>query len=247
MARILVVDDEESIVELIRYNLEKEGYSVVTAADGNAALKAVHGEPPDLIILDVMLPGKDGLFLCRTLQSDPKTRKIPIIMISARTDEVDRILGLEMGADDYVTKPFSPRELLARVKARLRRERLENEEKEDKEREGAPETAPQKSKRSLRRGPLVIEPEKFSATLDGERLDLTPKEFELVSFLAGAPGRVFTREELLERIWGYDYPGDSRTVDVHIRHIRQKLSRAPGAHRLIETVRGVGYRFAEVP
>jgi two-component system alkaline phosphatase synthesis response regulator PhoP len=244
MARILVVDDEESIVELIRYNLEKEGYSVATAADGDAAQKAVHDEPPDLIILDVMLPGKDGLFLCRTLQSDPKTRKIPIIMISARADEVDRILGLEMGADDYVTKPFSPRELLARVKARLRRERLKNEEKE---REGAPETAPPKSKKSLRRGPLVIDAEKFSATLDGERLDLTPKEFELVSFLAGAPGRVFTREELLERIWGYDYPGDSRTVDVHIRHIRQKLSRIPGAHRLIETVRGVGYRFAEVP
>jgi len=236
MPKILVVDDEENIVELIRYNLEREGHTVIAAGDGDTALKLAKEEQPDLIILDVMLPGQDGLSVCRTLQHDPETRRIPIVMVSARVEEVDRILGLEMGADDYITKPFSPRELLARVKARLRRGHLENDEKA---------AAPVKKK--LVHGPLVIDQEKFTVTLNGAKQDFTPKEFELLRFLAGEPGRVFSREYLLEHIWGYDYAGDSRTVDVHIRHIRQKLEQVPGAPQFIETVRGVGYRFKEVP
>jgi two-component system alkaline phosphatase synthesis response regulator PhoP len=183
-----------------------------------------------------MLPGQDGLAVCRALQHSPETKRIPVIMVSARVEEVDRILGLEMGADDYMTKPFSPRELLARVKARLRREHLESIEKTGSER-----------KEKLHHGPLVIDQERFSVTLNEIKQDFTPKEFELLRFLASEPGRVFSRDYLLERIWGYDYAGDSRTVDVHIRHIRQKLEQAPGAPKFIETVRGVGYRFKEAP
>ncbi len=233
MPKVLVVDDEENIVELIRYNLDREGYTVIAAADGEAALKLAKEEQPDLIILDVMLPGQDGLSVCRVLQQEAKTKRIPIIMVSARVEEVDRILGLEMGADDYITKPFSPRELLARVKARLRRGHLESEGKAVAE------------KKRLVHGPLVIDQEKFTVTLSGVKQDFTPKEFELLRFLASEPGRVFSREYLLEHIWGYDYAGDSRTVDVHIRHIRQKLEQVPGAPQFIETVRGVGYRFKE--
>lgn len=235
MPKILVVDDEENIVELIRYNLEREGYAVITAGDGDTALKLAKGEQPDLIVLDIMLPGQDGLSVCRALQHDPATKWIPIVMVSARGEEVDRILGLEMGADDYITKPFSPRELLARIKARLRRGHLVNGEKVAS------------ARKKLVHGPLVIDQEKFTVTLNGVKQDFTPKEFELLRFLAGEPGRVFSREFLLEHIWGYDYAGDSRTVDVHIRHIRQKLEQVPGGSQYIETVRGVGYRFREAP
>ncbi|SHF24060.1 two-component system, OmpR family, alkaline phosphatase synthesis response regulator PhoP [Desulfofundulus australicus DSM 11792] len=233
MAKILVVDDEEHILELIRFNLEKEGYQVVTATDGNTAVEIARSQRPDLILLDVMLPEQDGLAVCRILQQEAATRRIPVIMISARGDELDKVLGLEMGADDYVTKPFSPRELVARVKARLRRS---GEDRRAHHRGG-----------SLVRGRLVIDPERFLVTIDGVKQDLTPKEFELLRLLASEPGRVFSRDYLLEQIWGYDYTGDSRTVDVHIRHIRQKLEQVPGASRYIETVRGVGYRFREVP
>lgn len=234
MAKILVVDDEEHIVELIRFNLEREGYQVLAARDGYGALELARSQLPDLIVLDIMLPGQDGLAVCRALQQDEHTRQIPIIMVSARGEEVDRVLGLEMGADDYLTKPFSPRELVARVKARLRRA----------------SGGQQKGGRSpgkLVRGRLVIDQERFLVTVDGIRQDLTPKEFELLRLLASEPGKVFTREYLLEQIWGYDYTGDSRTVDVHIRHIRQKFEQLPGSPQFIETVRGVGYRFREVP
>lgn len=230
MPRILVVDDEEPIVELIRFNLEREGFEVIATGDGDAALKKVSSEQPDLIILDLMLPGQDGLSVCRILRNDPNTRGIPVIILSARSEEIDRVLGLEMGADDYVTKPFSPRELVARVKARLRREA---------------KTPAGSLSRQFSRGPIIIDPERFSVTVKGVKYDLTPKEFELLCILAREPGRVFTREYLLERIWGYDYMGDSRTVDVHIRHIRQKLEQAPELPQLVETVRGVGYRFRE--
>lgn len=234
MQTILVVDDEENIVELIKFNLEREGFRVVTAADGNAAVSLAENESPDLILLDVMLPGMDGLAVCRVLNQKPQTRNIPIIMLSARAEELDKVLGLEIGADDYVTKPFSTRELVARIKARLRRSRE------------ADESAPNKSCGRLVFNRLVIDQEKFLVTVDGTRLDLTPKEFELLRFLACEPGKVFSRDYLLEKIWGYDYLGDSRTVDVHIRHIRQKFEQIPGQPQFIETVRGVGYRFKDL-
>ncbi len=234
MQTILVVDDEENIVELIKFNLEREGYRVVTAGDGNTAIALAESESPDLILLDVMLPGMDGLGVCRILNQKPKTRNIPIIMLSARAEELDKVLGLEIGADDYVTKPFSTRELVARIKARLRRNRESEEIILDK------------SCSRLVFNRLVIDQEKFLVTVDGSRLDLTPKEFELLKFLACEPGKVFSRDYLLEKIWGYDYLGDSRTVDVHIRHIRQKFEQIPGQPQFIETVRGVGYRFKDV-
>lgn len=233
MYKVLVVDDEQNILELIRYNLEKEGYTVRTASDGNAALEMAQVEKPDLILLDVMLPNLDGLSACRVLRQNEITRKIPIIMISARGEELDKVLGLEIGADDYVTKPFSIRELLARVKARLRRKQEESE------------TLEKKDDSIIVHGQLMIDQGRFLVTVDGVRQDLTPKEFELLRILAVEPGRVFSREYLLEKIWGYDYAGDSRTVDVHIRHIRQKFEQIPGCPQFIETVRGVGYRFKE--
>lgn len=234
MRRILVVDDEVNILELIRYNLEKDGYTVLTASDGNDALEMARREKPDLILLDVMLPGVDGLSICRLLRQNEETRKIPIIMISARGEELDKVLGLEIGADDYVTKPFSNRELLARIKARLRGKL-----------NGAGE--PEKGRGDvIVHGQLSIDQSRYLVTVNGARQDLTPKEFELLRFLALEPGKVFSREYLLEKIWGYDYLGDSRTVDVHIRHIRQKFEQVPGCPQYIETVRGVGYRFKDI-
>lgn len=232
MYKILAVDDEQNILELIRYNLEKDGYLVLTASDGEKALALAQREKPDLILLDVMLPNLDGLAMCRVLRQNEATRKIPIIMISARGEELDKVLGLEMGADDYVTKPFSNRELLARIKARLR----------SKEESGLVE---KKEGEIIVHGDLVIDQNRFLVTVNGVRQDLTPKEFELLRFLAAEPGIVFSREYLLEKIWGYDYTGDSRTVDVHVRHIRQKFEQIPGSLLYIETVRGVGYRFSE--
>ncbi|HBV98971.1 MAG: transcriptional regulator [Peptococcaceae bacterium BICA1-7] len=234
MHRILVVDDELNILELIRYNLEKDGFIVLTASDGNTALEMAKREKPDLILLDVMLPGVDGLSACRLLRQNEDTRKIPIIMISARGEELDKVLGLEIGADDYVTKPFSNRELLARIKARLRH-RLDDAIEPEKRRGDV-----------IIHGELVIDQSRYLVTVNGARQDLTPKEFELLRFLALEPGKVFSREYLLEKIWGYDYLGDSRTVDVHIRHIRQKFEQVPGCLQYIETVRGVGYRFKDI-
>lgn len=230
MDKILVVDDEKHILELIRFNLEKEGFKVLTAEDGAEALNLVRMEQPDLIVLDIMLPGMDGFEVCEMLSQDPSTRDIPIIMLSARAAEPDKVRGLEKGADDYVTKPFSPRELVARVKARLRRSR-----QKDKEDEGR-----------IVYGKLVIDQDRFAVYVDGMRQDFTPKEFELFRFLAQHPGKVFSREYLLQEVWGYNYVGDSRTVDVHVRHIRQKLEQVPNCPNYIETVRGVGYRFKEI-
>ncbi|OAT81453.1 response regulator [Desulfotomaculum copahuensis] len=229
MPTIMVVDDEGSILELIRFALEKEGYRVLTAEDGMQALNLLAENSPDLIILDVMLPGQDGFEICRRLRMQPATAHVPVLMLSARGDVVDRVLGLEMGADDYITKPFSPRELLARVKANLRRNdrRVVGPVKE------------------IRHGELVIHPEKYEALLNGRKLELSPKEFEILLLLAGHPGRVFTRDTLLERIWGFDSVRETRTVDVHIRYLRQKIETDPGHPHFIETVRGVGYRFRE--
>ena len=227
MAKILVVDDEEPIQELLRFNLEKEGYLVCVAKDGQEALKQVENDQPDLLVLDLMLPGMDGLEVCRKLRSNPKFQQIPIIMLTAKGEEIDKILGLELGADDYMTKPFSPRELLARIKARLRRPNLQEEA----------------DARIIIRGELRVDVTGFRVHVRGEETELTPKEFELLRVLVAHPGKVYSREELLERIWGYEYDGDTRTVDVHIRHLRLKVERDPSNPEYIETLRGIGYRF----
>lgn len=229
MKKILVVEDEKHIVELVSYALRKEGYEVLVARDGNGALELVHTGRPDLVILDIMLPGRDGLSVCRLMRQDDRTRDLPVIMLSARGQEMDRVLGLELGADDYMTKPFSVRELLARVKARLRGR-----------------SSVRDGRQPLRLGELLVDPDRLTVGMTGSREQLTPTEFELLWFMAASPGKVFSRDHLLEQVWGYDYAGDSRTVDVHVRHIRQKLQRLPGNPRCIETVRGAGYRFREV-
>ena len=222
---ILAVDDEVHILELISFNLTAAGYHVVTALTGEEALKRCEVERPSLVLLDIMLPGIDGLEVCRRLKGDRMTSNIPIIMLTARGDEVDKILGLELGADDYITKPFSVRELAARVKSLLRR------------------VAPQQESepQTLRSGDIMIDITNYEAFKGGEKLSLTLKEFELLKVLVLSRGKVLTRDFLLDRIWGYEYYGETRTVDVHIRHLRQKLGEEP----YIETVRGVGYRFVD--
>ena len=222
---ILAVDDEVHILELISFNLKAAGYHVVTALTGEEALKRCEVEKPSLVLLDIMLPGIDGLEVCRRLKGDRTTSNIPLIMLTARGDEVDKILGLELGADDYITKPFSVRELAARVKSLLRR------------------VAPQQESepQTLRAGDIMIDITNYEAFKGGEKLSLTLKEFELLKVLVLSRGKVLTRDFLLDRIWGYEYYGETRTVDVHIRHLRQKLGEEP----YIETVRGVGYRFVD--
>lgn len=229
---ILIVDDEKHILELVKFNLEKEGYRVISAQNGLQAFETAKAEKPDLILLDVMLPEIDGFEVCRMIQRDSEIGEIPIIMLTARSEEIDKILGLEIGADDYITKPFSPRELLARVKAMLRRVQKTQSPVDE-------------ARDVISIDGLVIDSERFEVLLDGNRLDLTPKEFELLKFLVRSKGRVLTRDYLLEKIWGYEYIGDSRTVDVHIRHLRQKLESDPASPQFIETVRGIGYRFKE--
>lgn len=225
MAVILVVDDEEPIQELLKFNLEKEGYTVLMAFDGPSALKTIEEKLPDLVILDVMLPGMDGLEVCNQLRQDSKVRDIPVIMLTAKVEEIDKVLGLELGADDYLTKPFSPRELLARIRARLRR------------------IKPQTQENELIRGDLKIDLNRYQVLVRGEEVELTPKEFELLRVLAIHPGKVYSRDELLERVWGYDYAGDTRTVDVHVRHLRQKVEKDSSNPVYIETLRGIGYRL----
>ncbi|RJQ31492.1 MAG: DNA-binding response regulator [Peptococcaceae bacterium] len=234
MPLILVVEDEINIVELLSFNLQKEGYRVIAALDGNTALKLVREEKPDLIILDIMLPGMDGLEICRFLKSDPETAMTPIIILSAKGEVLERVLGLEMGADDYMAKPFSPREVVARVKTQLR-----------KKAQLTGMSAAASEKDEIRVNQLVIRPEKYEVVLNGEKLELTPKEFEILHFLAKNPGRVLTRDMLLERIWGYEYMRETRTVDVHIRYLRRKIEKDPARPKYIETVRGVGYRFKD--
>ena len=227
--QILVVDDEASIRELLSFNLKKNGYSVETAADGREALAKAAGM--DLVLLDIMLPEVDGLEVCRQLKADPQTSGIPIIMLTAKAEEIDRVLGLELGADDYVVKPFSMRELLARVKAVLRRSAKDSQSEKGRE-------------ETLKIGGLRLDFSSYQAWLHDEPIALTPKEYELLKLLVTNPGRAFTRDELLERIWGYEYYGDTRTVDVHIRHLRAKLKGDENISKAIETVRGIGYRFA---
>lgn len=226
--KILIVDDEPNILELLKFNLENNGFKVIKALNGEQALELIKLEKPDLILLDVMLPGIDGYELCKILRRKTDTSEIPIILITAKNEEIDKILGLEIGADDYITKPFSVRELIARVKAVLRR--VEKKEK---------------GENTIRISDICIEVDKFEVTVDGRKIDLTPKEFELLKLFAQNPGRVFSRDYLLEKIWGYDYLGDTRTVDVHIRHLRQKLGDEQDEPKYIKTVRGIGYKFKE--
>jgi len=230
--KILVVDDEPTIRETVAYNLENAGYDVITAADGPAALEAARKQSPDLVILDIMLPGMDGFEVCRILRKEMTT---PVLMLTARDDEIDRVVGLEVGADDYLTKPFSMRELLARVKAMLRRVRLIREEIDSES------SLP--AKKIISFDDLVINLDRHEISLKGEPLALKPKEFELLVFLAQHRGNVLSRENILETVWGWEYIGDSRTVDVHIRWLREKVETDPASPTRIITVRGVGYRF----
>jgi len=230
--QILVVEDDLTLLETLEYNLRGEGYEVITAADGLMALEIAHEEEPDLIVLDVMLPRLDGFEVCRVLRRESN---VPILMLTARTDEVDRVVGLEVGADDYLTKPFSMRELLARVKALLRRVRLIREEM-------AKEQSLPEAER-LAFGDLVIDLDRREVLVEGEAQRLKPKEFELLVFLARHPSMALSRDLLLEQVWGWDYGGGSRTVDVHVRWLREKIEADPANPERIVTVRGVGYCF----
>lgn len=223
--KILIVDDEEHICELIKFNLQNNGYKTLIANNGIDALKMTKEQIPDLILLDLMLPGMDGYDVCKEIRRDLSTLSIPIIMITAKGEEFDKVLGLELGADDYITKPFSIRELLARVKAVLRR------------------TSVKSADRSFVFGKIIVNFEKHEITKDGAKVDLTLKEFELLEMLIKNKGRVMTRDFLLDKIWGYEYVGETRTVDVHIRHLRQKIEDDDKNPRYIETIRGIGYRF----
>lgn len=224
--KILVVDDEKPIADILQFNLKKEGYEVHCAYDGNEALEKVEEIKPDLILLDIMLPQRDGMEVCREVR---KKYEMPIIMLTAKDSEIDKVLGLELGADDYVTKPFSSRELIARVKANLRRHQV------------IAVQAEQKETNDITVGSLVILPEAYTVTKRGENIELTHREFELLHYLANHIGQVMTREHLLQTVWGYDYYGDVRTVDVTVRRLREKIEDNPSHPVWIITRRGVGY------
>jgi len=223
--KILIVDDERNLVEAVKYSLEREGYRTLVAYEGTGVLELVRREAPDLILLDWMLPGMDGIEICRYLKQDEQTRSIPIILLTVRSEETDKVLGLEMGADDYVTKPFSVRELIARVRAALRRSRPVSQEE-----------------RVFQLGALRIDWDSYLVTLNGEEVELTPKEFELLKALIKSKGRVLSRQALLDTVWGYDRSTaiQTRTVDLHVSQLRKKLE--PLRERIL-TVKGVGYRF----
>ena len=231
--RILVIEDEANIQELLKYNLEKNGYKVTVAGNGAEGLEKAIANTPDLILLDLMLPGLDGLEVCKRLRMEKKTKKIPIFMLTAKSEELDKVLGLELGADDYITKPFSIKELIARIRAAMRRI------SEDK----ADEVFEEAKAKILKIRDIEIDCEKYEVRKNGEKIALTLKEFELLKMLVENKGKVLTRDFLLDKIWGYDYAGETRTVDVHIRHVRQKINDDEGSNQMIETIRGVGYRF----
>jgi len=221
---VLIVDDEKNIVDILSFNLKKEGYEIIAAYDGAAGLEQYANNRPDLILLDVMLPLLDGFEVCRRIRE--KDRKTPIIMLTAREEETDKVLGLDIGADDYITKPFSVRELQARVKANIRKTDAHIEVEQEETHEG-----------------FVIDKERFDVFVNGQSAELTQREFELISFLAASPGKVFSREELLHDVWQYEYFGDLRAVDVAVRRLREKIEEDPGQPRYVITKRGVGYYF----
>lgn len=228
--KILVVDDEHAIVDILKFNLEKEGYHVVTAYNGEEGLSVFNEETPDLLLLDIMMPVMDGLTLCKKIR---ESSNVPIIMLTARAEEVDKILGLEFGADDYMTKPFGVRELIARVKANLRRIgmnlKMEKEEKHD----------------ILKFDGMVIDMTQYEVNKNGQIIELTVREYELLKFLASQKQQIFSREQLLEQVWGYEYYGDVRTVDVTVRRLREKIEDEPSNPRFIITKRGIGYYFKD--
>ena len=225
---VLVIEDEENLLKAIKYNLEKDGYKVQSAMDGEQGLELARQMEPSFIILDIMLPKMDGIEVCRILRRESN---VPILMLTAKSEEIDRVVGLELGADDYVTKPFSMRELLARTKAILRRYSLSTNDKA------------KESGKVLKAGKLEVNISKHVVTLDGKLLELKPREFDLLALLVENAGRALTRDQILENIWGQDYYGDTRTVDVHIRWLREKIEGNPGSPKQIITIRGVGYRF----
>jgi two-component system, OmpR family, response regulator VicR len=223
---VLLVDDEKTLVKALTFNLEKEGFKVEQAYDGEEALQKVFTLAPDIVVLDLMLPGLDGFEVCRRIR---KKLDVPIIMLTARSEDIDKVLGLELGADDYLTKPFNARELVARIKAILRRSVVRNES----------------TKKLIQIGDLQVDLLQHRVRLREQEISLTSKEFALLSFLVANAGNVYSREQLLEQVWGYDYYGDVRTVDVHIRHLREKLERDPGSPDYILTVWGTGYKIRE--
>ncbi|NLY92037.1 MAG: response regulator transcription factor [Firmicutes bacterium] len=229
--RILIIEDEPNIIELVAYNLEKEGWLVSKAQTGEEGWEKIQAEHPDIILLDLMLPGIDGMEICRRTRQNKLTRDIPIIILTAKAEEADRVLGLESGADDYVTKPFSPRELIARIRAVLRRADKNFSEVEEKE--------------MMVLGPIKMDLRQHKVLVNEQEIELTPKEFDLLHLLMSHPGRAFSREYLLENLWGYEFFGDTRTVDVHVRRLRQKIEENPAQPYCLETVRGVGYRIRE--
>ncbi len=225
MKSILIIEDEKDIVDLIEYHLKQSGFSVISALDGPAGLEKAKKKGPNLIILDLMLPGMDGKDICRSLKSNPQTQSIPILMLTAKAEETDRLIGFELGADDYVTKPFSPKELVLRVKAILRRKEVGHE-----------------GEKIIQIGDLLIEIDRHQISIKKRPVRLTSTEFKLLVELASKRGRVLTREHLLDRVWGYTYEGYARTVDTHVRRLREKMGPLGDS---IETIRGVGYRFRE--
>jgi len=235
--KILVVDDEQPIADILKFNLEKEGYTVICASDGEEAVKLAFSEEPDLMLLDLMLPVKDGMDVCREVRSK---LHMPIIMLTAKDNEIDKVLGLELGADDYVTKPFSTRELLARVKAHLRRQKKNKSEVEQVQQAGE-EQAEATEPQGLKLFNLFIDTDMYALYKDGEQIELTHREFELLHYIAKNCGKVMTREHLLQAVWGFEYFGDVRTVDVTVRRLREKIEDDPSRPELILTRRGLGY------
>jgi two-component system OmpR family response regulator len=229
--KILIVEDDQTLLEVLNYNLTKEGYTTITASDGEQALALARSERPALVVLDIMLPGISGFEVCRILRQEAT---VPILMLTAKGEEIDKVVGLELGADDYMTKPFSMRELLARVRAMLRRTEMVKQETGKSEGPG-PQT--------VHAGKIEIDLARHSTRNNGMDMDLSPKEYDLLVFLVRNRGQVFNREALLEKVWGYDFAGDTRTVDVHIRWLRQKIEVDPNNPEYIKTVRGVGYKF----
>lgn len=239
--KVLLVEDDRNLQEAIRYNLVAEGYDVTVADDGNTAVELARANRPDLLVLDIMLPGIDGTEVCRILRSEGSTAAI--IMLTARDSEADRVAGLEIGADDYLVKPFSMRELLARVKAQLRRTAVLSTAATSHAAPGSTATTSD-SREVFEVGDMRVDLGERRVILAGTQLDLRPREFDLLAHLAASPGRVYSRDQLLQEVWGFDYAGDTRTVDVHIRWLRMKIEKDPSAPVRLQTLRGVGYRFS---